>query len=48
MAEIDPKAIVPRKRRAAAKRIDYTSEEALTKAGLTKADLEKDDEKMEI
>ena len=45
--EIDPSAIVPRSRRAAAQRIDYTSQAALDKAGLTKADLEKDDDAME-
>jgi len=44
--EIDPSAILPRKlRRAAAERpIDYTSPEALAKAGLKPEDLEKDDE----
>lgn len=47
MDEIDPNAILPRSRRAAAKRVDYTSAEALAKAGLTKKDLENDDEAME-
>lgn len=42
--KIDPSAIIPRSRRAAAQRVDYSSEEALKKAGLTKAELEKDDD----
>ncbi|KAF8320940.1 hypothetical protein DL93DRAFT_2073746 [Clavulina sp. PMI_390] len=45
--KIDPSAILPRTRRAAAQRIDYSSEAALAKAGLTRADLEKEDDAME-
>ena len=44
--EIDPSAILPRRTRGA--RVDYTSEEALKKAGLTKEDHDdEDDEEME-
>jgi len=42
---IDPSAILPsRARRAATQIIDYTSEEALRKAGLIKEDDEEEDE----
>jgi hypothetical protein len=51
MTEIDTSAILPRssRRAAAAKHVDYSSPEALAKAGLTKKDLESDveDEPME-
>ncbi|KAG2074685.1 hypothetical protein BDR04DRAFT_1092903 [Suillus decipiens] len=40
--EIDPNAILPRRTRGA--RVDYTSEEALKKAGLTKDDHDDDDD----
>ncbi|KAG1752902.1 hypothetical protein EDB19DRAFT_1903283 [Suillus lakei] len=40
--EIDPSAILPRRTRGT--RVDYTSEEALKKAGLTKDDHDDDDE----
>ncbi|KIK37256.1 hypothetical protein CY34DRAFT_810513 [Suillus luteus UH-Slu-Lm8-n1] len=40
--EIDPSAILPRRTRGT--RVDYTSEEALKKAGLTKDDHDEDDE----
>jgi hypothetical protein len=40
--EIDPSAIVPRRTRGV--RVDYSSEEALKKAGMTKEDIEKDDD----
>ncbi|KAG2135505.1 hypothetical protein DEU56DRAFT_756636 [Suillus clintonianus] len=40
--EIDPSAILPRRTRGT--RVDYTSEEALKKAGLTKDDHDDDEE----
>ncbi|KAG2342868.1 hypothetical protein BDR05DRAFT_1059991 [Suillus weaverae] len=40
--EINPGAILPRRTRGA--RVDYTSEEALKKAGLTKDDRDDDDD----
>jgi hypothetical protein len=40
--EIDPSAILPRRTRGA--RVDYTSEEALKKAGLTQDDHDDDDD----
>ncbi|KAG1869797.1 hypothetical protein C8R48DRAFT_699776 [Suillus tomentosus] len=40
--EIDPGAILPRRTRGT--RVDYTSEEALKKAGLTKDDHDDDDD----
>ncbi|KAG2132628.1 hypothetical protein BD769DRAFT_1666070 [Suillus cothurnatus] len=40
--EIDPRAILPRRTRGA--RVDYTSEEALKKAGLTQDDHDDDDD----
>ncbi|KAJ8597469.1 hypothetical protein M405DRAFT_803743 [Rhizopogon salebrosus TDB-379] len=40
--EIDPSAI--RSRRTRGVRVDYTSAEALEKAGMTKEDVEKDDD----
>ncbi|KAK0476802.1 histone H2A.Z-specific chaperone CHZ1 [Armillaria novae-zelandiae] len=43
MAEIDPAAILPTSRRTRGARVDYTSAEALSKAGLTGKD-EDDDE----
>ncbi len=43
MAEIDPAAILPTSRRTRGARVDYTSAEALSKAGLTEKD-EDDDE----
>ncbi|KAK0195019.1 histone H2A.Z-specific chaperone CHZ1 [Armillaria mellea] len=43
MAEIDPAAILPTSRRTRGARVDYTSVEALSKAGLTEKD-EDDDE----
>ncbi|KAG1793761.1 uncharacterized protein BJ212DRAFT_1481229 [Suillus subaureus] len=45
LEEIDPSAIVSRRTRGV--RVDYTSEEALEKAGLTKDDHEDDDDDME-
>ena len=41
---IDPSAILPRSSRRAP-RVDYSSEEALKKAGLTKAELEREEDK---
>jgi hypothetical protein len=41
MEEIDPTAIVGRRTRG--KKVDYTSEEALNKAGLKKEDMETDE-----
>ncbi|KAK0213199.1 histone H2A.Z-specific chaperone CHZ1 [Desarmillaria ectypa] len=43
MEEIDPAAILPTSRRTRGARVDYTSAEALSKAGLTEKD-EDDDE----
>ena len=43
--EIDPSAIIPRARRTRGVRVDYTSEEALAKAGLNgNEDDESDDD----
>ncbi|KAF9446229.1 hypothetical protein P691DRAFT_777021 [Macrolepiota fuliginosa MF-IS2] len=42
--EIDPSAIVPSGRRTRGVRVDYTSAEALAKAGLKAEDLEKDED----
>jgi len=41
MEEIDPTAIVGRRTRG--KKVDYTSEEALNKAGLKKEDMDTDE-----
>jgi hypothetical protein len=46
LAEIDPSAI--RSRRTRGIRVDYTSPAALEKAGLTKEELEREDEEMKI
>jgi hypothetical protein len=46
IVEIDPRAILPRRTRGT--RVDYTSKEALEKAGLTQEDHDSDDdERME-
>jgi len=42
--EIDPQAILPTGRRTRGVRVDYTSQEALDKAGLTGKELDDDDD----
>ncbi|RXW14076.1 hypothetical protein EST38_g11778 [Candolleomyces aberdarensis] len=42
--EIDPSAIIPTGRRTRGVRVDYTSQEALAKAGLTGNEMDEDDD----
>jgi hypothetical protein len=44
MEEIDPTAILPTGRRTRGVRVDYTSQEALAKAGLTGNEMDEDDD----
>ncbi|KIJ23290.1 hypothetical protein M422DRAFT_56885 [Sphaerobolus stellatus SS14] len=46
--EIDPSVILPPGRRTRGVKVDYTSAEALKKAGLDKAEDDEDDEEAEI
>ena len=47
MEEIDPSAIIPTGRRTRGVRVDYTSAEALAKAGVKPEDAADDDEQEE-
>ncbi|KAJ2919935.1 hypothetical protein MD484_g439, partial [Candolleomyces efflorescens] len=44
LEEIDPTAILPTGRRTRGVRVDYTSQEALAKAGLTGNEMDEDDD----
>ena len=44
MEEIDPSAILPTSRRTRGVRVDYTSKEALAKAGLTGNEIDEDED----